>query len=424
MNLDQNISPTEITQQPTEIIPLPLDRKTNLVGKTQEKLKFLKEDMQTISNLKFLEEVTFENRLKYITEWNIDSDNISANQKIEFNFSFNSELPNENLYLRTTAWQVLPTTIQSVVTGWKEYSRTSLSGELFAKDGKRLIIHDKTQITIGALRWKTEFKEIATRDAKKLKEVNIPKEYTKIIEANWKLLTKSISKWVDPELVVQLFSTYFGKSSIDTIDMNRQENFLTQIDRVIWYINIEEKRIDKNNMSDENKKLLENSIWSEYAMESLENNELNTDYVGNYHEYPELSRLGSNLWIKNPWFLYAFWSVESSFGTDTNERYEEHLDTSSIWMFQILKTNLEWHWDLVTQLSNNPADKSLNLQALEIYLSDNPNLIAAINNYDIHEVSKIYNWPKYKDGGYHIKLQKALNQYNNYKNRGSLDRAA
>jgi hypothetical protein len=68
MNLDQNISPTEITQQPTEIIPLPLDRKTNLVGKTQEKLKFLKEDMQTISNLKFLEEVTFENRLKYITE--------------------------------------------------------------------------------------------------------------------------------------------------------------------------------------------------------------------------------------------------------------------------------------------------------------------------------------------------------------------
>jgi hypothetical protein len=39
-----------------------------------------------------------------------------------------------------------------------------------------------------------------------------------------------------------------------------RENFFTQADRVIGYANIEEKNIDKGNMTEENKELMKNSM--------------------------------------------------------------------------------------------------------------------------------------------------------------------
>lgn len=409
MSLDQSRWAEQVVEQTAEIHTLPVERKTEVIDKSQEKLKLLKDDMQIISNLKFLDEVTFENRLKYITEWNVDSNGIIANQKIEFNFSFNSELPNRDLYLRTTAWQVLPTSIKYVTTAdGKQYSRTSLNGELFTDDGKRLIIHDKTQITIWELRNKADYDKITHDNNEKLKNGNVTDE-------NRKLLTLWIEKWIDPELVLKFFTAFFGTTSLSDIDANRQQDFFTQVDREIWYMNMSEKRADKNNLTEENKQELIDRMGNQTAMESLDHN---------YHEYPELSSLWNRLWIKNPEFLYAFWSVESTCWANTNERYEAHLNTSSIWMFQILKTNLVWHPDLVDKLSKNPTDKSLNYQALEVYLLDNPSLITAINNYDINLVSSIYNWPQYRKGWYHIKLQKALNQYNLYSNSQPLGRVA
>jgi hypothetical protein len=84
--------------------------------------------MQKISHADFLSKVEYADRLKHLTDPNIDSSEISENTKIEFNFSFTSEKRNDRLYLLTTAGQVLPTSVSILTTSdGKEYSRESIS---------------------------------------------------------------------------------------------------------------------------------------------------------------------------------------------------------------------------------------------------------------------------------------------------------
>jgi hypothetical protein len=84
--------------------------------------------MQKISHADFLTKVEHADRLKHLTDPNIDASEISENTKIEFNFSFTSEKRNDRLYLLTTAGQVLPSSVSNVTTNnGKQYSRESVS---------------------------------------------------------------------------------------------------------------------------------------------------------------------------------------------------------------------------------------------------------------------------------------------------------
>jgi hypothetical protein len=118
-----------------KITPLPLERKKELVQQTQDKLKVLTKDMQKISHADFLNKVEYADRLKHLTDPNIDSSDISENTKVEFNFSFTSEKQNRNLFILTTAGQVLPSSVSDITTNdGKQYSRKSSSGEFFDSD--------------------------------------------------------------------------------------------------------------------------------------------------------------------------------------------------------------------------------------------------------------------------------------------------
>jgi hypothetical protein len=73
-----------------------------------ETLKLITDEkMQIISNNDFLKTPKNE-RLKNITEPNISAKEITDKQEIIFNFSFTKPEPNPDLYLLTTAGQVLP----------------------------------------------------------------------------------------------------------------------------------------------------------------------------------------------------------------------------------------------------------------------------------------------------------------------------
>ncbi len=256
----------EKSTETANIIPLPVERKQELVKETQDELKLLTKDMQKISHADFLTKVEHADRLKHLTDPNIDSSEISENTKIEFNFSFTSEKRNDRLYLLTTAGQVLPASVSILTTSdGKEYSRESISWEFFASDGKRLKIHDKTQITIWELRDEEAIEELEQESADKLKNSG-----SIIKDENRELLSMWASKWIDPELVLKFFSAFFGTSDTSKIDSWKYEDFLTQVDREIGYMNMDEKTIDKNNLTENDKEELTDRMGNKTSMESID----------------------------------------------------------------------------------------------------------------------------------------------------------
>jgi len=355
-----------------EIIPLPVDRKQPAINEAKEELKLLTKDMQKISHADFLTKVEHADRLKHLTDPNIDASEISENTKIEFNFSFTSEKRNDRLYLLTTAGQVLPSSVSNVTTNnGKQYSRESVSWEFFASDGKRLKIHDKTQITIWELR---DEKIIEKESADKLQNAG-----SIVKDDNRKLLSMWISKWIDPALVLNSLSGYFGTDSFEEINEDEYEDFLTQFDREIGYMNMDEKIIDKNNLTEENKIELIDRMGDKTSMDSI-------DYQ--MEDFAELKDLATECGIRNPEFLYAIWELESSCGRNVNPRQESR-GRESLGMFQILNVNLPD--SLAYELKNNPSDKDVNIRALRHFINNNHWLVAAINSNNYEQVASIYN---------------------------------
>jgi hypothetical protein len=89
--------------------------------------------------------------LKYITRNNILSENIISWDKnnIEINFVFDWKF-NRELYLKTTAWMVLPLEVREVNVNGQTFSRNSnsLKWEFYNNSWKRLVIKDWTNIDI------------------------------------------------------------------------------------------------------------------------------------------------------------------------------------------------------------------------------------------------------------------------------------
>ena len=247
------------------ISKLPTNIKEQVKQETKAELTKLDADMQKISHKNFLADVDFPDRLKHITDPNIDASELSETSKIEFNFSFTSEKENRNLFLLTTAGQVLPQSVDNVTTtDGKQYSRESISGEFFSSDGKRLIIRDKTQITIGDLRTHDEIAKLEKQATELLKNIQ------GATDENRELLSMWASKGINPELVLKFFSAFFGSKSFTEITSSMQEDFLTQVDREIGYMNMDEKRADKNNLSQEAQDELVARMGDKTSMDSID----------------------------------------------------------------------------------------------------------------------------------------------------------
>ncbi len=160
-------------------------------------------NMQKITSKEFLSTPAHE-RLRFITEWNVETKDIKegGTKTLNFTFTFDGQF-NRDLYIRTTAGQTLPENVRTLQSWGMEYTRSGLNGEFFSPEGKRLLIHEWTQIEV------TQF---GTPEAlKQMHELalNTAKEY--VGTPHEELALESIKKWYDPKFIISLIGEEIAK---------------------------------------------------------------------------------------------------------------------------------------------------------------------------------------------------------------------
>lgn len=163
-------------------------------------------NMQKITSKEFLSTPAHE-RLRFITEWNVETKDIKegGTKTLNFTFTFDGQF-NRDLYIRTTAGQTLPENVRTLQSWGMEYTRSGLNGEFFSPEGKRLLIHEGTQIEV------TQFG--TPEDLKKMHELalNAGKEY--VGTPHEELALESIKKWYDPKFIISLIGEEIAKLSV------------------------------------------------------------------------------------------------------------------------------------------------------------------------------------------------------------------
>lgn len=211
-----------------------------------------RERLKTISSREFLK-IPEIDRLKYITKSQIDSSKISSWEvkELDFTFTFWWDF-NKELYLRTTAWQVLPKEVKEVKVWDETYTRVWLKWEFFNSKNTRLTIHEDTKLEITKLR---DTKEISDIESENLSILSKYKKENKDFQTNLydDLLKWSINKWIDPKFAMFAFGDSIKDMPILSIDRQiKLEELLTDYYRIKnifpeWNWNILEDSEERNN---------------------------------------------------------------------------------------------------------------------------------------------------------------------------------
>ncbi len=203
-----------LRKKSTELFP------ENSKLENEDKLK-----LRQIGSTDFLRDYTQEQRLRFITTENLSWENLNS-EDITFTFSYDWVF-NRELYLSTTAGQVLPKTVWSVNSNWTEYTRTALLWEFFSQDWKRLKIWEGTKLTDISYR--------SGEDVMKLERV--PQN----IEGNL-LKVEAYKRWINPDLFNDIAGQAIGEISDKHNKSVIIEEFLTSFDRyrdIYWLGNQE-----------------------------------------------------------------------------------------------------------------------------------------------------------------------------------------
>ncbi len=187
------------------------------------------EALKTLSNKELLS-LPFDKRLQYLTKTHTDTSEVSSWQvkELEFSFTFDWEL-NKELYIKTTAWQLLPKEVWSVTYGDVVYSRKWLWGEFFEKNWNRLIIHDGTKIQVWPLRTAEEIEKINAENLSNAESFVASNPW-----ADKDLALEAYNKWIDPKFANLLFKDKLVWLSWDAKKVEI-EILLTQFSRVMDY---------------------------------------------------------------------------------------------------------------------------------------------------------------------------------------------
>lgn len=179
-------------------------------------------NMQKMTSKEFLS--TPENqRLRFISEWNIETKDVKEGgiKTLNFTFTFDGKF-NRDLYVRTTAGQTLPENVRTLQSWGMEYTRTGLNGEFFSPDGKRLLIHEGTQVEITKF-WSPD-------EIKQMYEFveNAGKEYKDT--PHEALAWEAMKKWYDPKFIISLLWEQI--TSTQSLKKETIEDRLTDIARL------------------------------------------------------------------------------------------------------------------------------------------------------------------------------------------------
>lgn len=153
--------------------------------------------MKSMSNKEFLKYPANE-RLRFVTIWNVENKDVKEwwTTSVEFTFTYDGEF-NRDLYVRTTAWQVLNESVRVVESGWVEYTRRWFNWEFFAENWKRLLIHEWTKIDVKKFWTEEEMKaSLASFDSAISSFKWTPNE---------DFALETLKKWYDPKFILWVF---------------------------------------------------------------------------------------------------------------------------------------------------------------------------------------------------------------------------
>ncbi len=265
---------------------------------------FSVDKLKTITNSEFLQ-ISSEKRLQYITKNHIDSQSISdwVVNDLEFTFTFDWNF-NKELYLKTTAGQVLPNEVREVESNWIIYTRKWLKWEFFANWWRRLIIEEWTKINNIKIWTKEEIKKL---------ESELEKKVSNFIETNpWTekyqdLLLEASKRNIDLKFSILAF----WEKILETKNIFERwvliEEMFTEYDRKKWEIN----SIEKNKEEWVEVLMLRQFWWKEWKTKA-EKLWISSGIVKQY-EYSNLCSIDINdlpKWVK--WLLWFIANTENN----------------------------------------------------------------------------------------------------------------
>ena len=284
-----------------------------------EEITELKEiTLQTISSIDFLK--TSQNkRLKYITLWNIDSSRLITWEvkSLDFDFKWNKEL-----YLKTTAGQVMPAEVRSIITpDWLIWKRSSnnLLWEFFDKNNKRLIIWDSSWVWF---KWYSKIEGVILWDINTLTS-NISTKFKAYSEKqenkdNFDIIKASLERWIDPELAIRVIW-----NELNLVQKNERsskiEYILTAFLKVRWDYWLSELEINW---------FLETYILQKKNENKVEKSKISI-LIQKYFKFPEDIK---DQKIREA--LLIIWE-ESGFNSNDVRPFWENSRWNDIWLFQI-----------------------------------------------------------------------------------------
>jgi hypothetical protein len=349
------------------------------------------EELKTLNNEQFLG-LSPEARLQYITKNNIDSSDV-ANWNIdslEFSFTFEWEY-NRELYLETTAWQVLPKEVWTVNVWWQTFTRNNVWWEFFNSSNSRLVIHEWTNIEIWELRTQEELNWLNNQNNQLLTEYmqNNP-------GSNELITTNAINRWIDPEFAnLAFWELIEWKSEWESLIL--LEDAMTEFDRYrgsynIWLDMVDWKYNDRLAISlfikftDDWKNTAQEYWISEESINQAESNwEVNmgisADMIQNNDSLAEGGYLRWERLLQNPEFSAKLTQVASAIWANRSDlikvmKAESALDpravnpqTNATWLIQFMPRTAEWLWTSVGHIRAMSAVEQLNY--VERYFKQN-----------------------------------------------------
>ncbi len=219
------------------------DKKEVLEKSKVEQKELSDEKLESITNHEFLR-ISLDKRLQYITKNHIKSEDLTKEKlrisNLEFTFTFDW-VYNRELWLKTTAGQVLPSEVREVTSNGIIYKRSWLKWEFFSEDNRRLIINQWTKIENIKI-W--DITKIEKQDNQKIKQ------YLEKHPENQKysdIVDEAIKRDIDPKVAILVFSEKVKDLSL--VSMERKvllEDMFTEFDRLRPWITMWNWKILKN----------------------------------------------------------------------------------------------------------------------------------------------------------------------------------
>jgi hypothetical protein len=187
--------------------------------------KINKEVLSTISNRDFLR-VERNSRLEHITNPSQKATELKEGSTLGFTFTFNGKL-NQDLFLRTTAGQVIPEGVTILEAYGTQWTRNGITGEFFTEQGNRLIIREWSNVSVKKIMAADELK-------KQLEQV----ENSAILHSgnkDYDIIQAALMRNIPADLAVTLFTRKIGGTMNTQGRKNDIEEVLTEFERTKDY---------------------------------------------------------------------------------------------------------------------------------------------------------------------------------------------